>query len=127
LRISTFVPPLFNERLVLNEHTRINGRTSTQPAIAHSFLITSANLFTPNGLATVLVTGKLRGNLLKPYAIPTSSIRSHSWKMSGRVGGTSTNNVSFGSVEDGVACIDIRPKRSQIVDGSSGIPKAALM
>lgn len=58
--------------------TRIRGSTSIQPASEHSRRIVSVNLFSGKGLATVLVEGKVRLRLLKPYATATSSIISHS-------------------------------------------------
>lgn len=45
-------------------------------------------------LATVFVAGNVFFNLLKPYAMATSSMMSHSWSMSGRVGGTCTTILS---------------------------------
>lgn len=46
--------------------TRMSGRTSTHPAIAHSFRTTSANLLIAKGFATVLVLGRPVGRLLNP-------------------------------------------------------------
>lgn len=50
----------------------------------------------------MLVAGKVWGKLLNPYAIATSSIISHSCRMSGRVAGTSTNSSSGleGDIDD---------------------------
>lgn len=78
--------------------TRIRGRTSTHPAIAHSIRIISLSLLTARGCATVLVRGKVFGKLLKPYAMAASSMISHSWRISGRVAGTSTSSSSGFSV-----------------------------
>ena len=46
--------------------TRMRGRTSTQPAYAHSCRMISLSLLTASGCATVLVAGKTSGRLLNP-------------------------------------------------------------
>lgn len=76
----------------------MRGRTSVQLASVHSRRSTSVSLLTGNGLATVLVCGNVRLRLSNPYAIATSSMMSHSCRMSGRVGGTWTWISSSGSM-----------------------------
>lgn len=72
----------------------MSGRTSTNPARAHSLLTISLILLSSRGCATVLVGGKVSGRLLKPYAMAASSIKSHSCMISERVGGTCTDTAS---------------------------------
>ena len=58
----------------------------------------SLSLLGGNGFATVLVCGNVFFKLSNPYAIATSSIMSHSCRMSGRVGGTYTWISSSGAM-----------------------------
>lgn len=74
--------------------TKIKGSTSMKPLSAHSFRMMSDSLLIGRGFATVLLDGKVFFRLLKPYATATSSIRSHSCRISGRVGGTLTMSLS---------------------------------
>lgn len=91
--------------------TRMSGRTSTQPAYAHSCRMMSLSLLTASGCATVLVAGNVSGKLLNPYAIAASSIMSHSCRMSGLVGGIATSSVSM-SPDESSTPNDMRSRRS---------------
>jgi hypothetical protein len=95
--------------------TRMKGKASTHPAMAHSFRITSVSLLIGNGCATVLVWGKISGRLLKPYATAASSIMSTSWKMSGRVHGSETIRAS-GSLGERVGDRVMRVRSDWIVE-----------
>lgn len=106
--------------------TRMSGRTSTHPAIAHSLRMRSLSLLTANGWATVLVAGNVLGRLLKPKAMAASSMISHSWRMSGRVIGISTAKVS-GSVFDTVASRDIRQSSLEISPADKFVPVHELI
>lgn len=68
----------------------MRGRTSIHPASEQSRRIVSLSLLGGKGLATVLVGGNVLLRLLNPYATAASSMMSHSWRISGRVGGTRT-------------------------------------
>jgi hypothetical protein len=53
-------------RVSADTRTRMSGRTSTQPAYAHSCRMISLSLLTASGCATVLVAGNASGRLLNP-------------------------------------------------------------
>ena len=77
----------------------MRGKTSLYPANAHSLRIESESLFRGNGAAMVLVEGIVLGILLNPKAMATSSIISHAWRISERVGGTKTSSSPEGNKE----------------------------
>lgn len=76
----------------------MSGRTSVQLASEHNLRIVSVSLLGGYGFATVFVCGNVFFKLSNPYAIATSSMMSHSCKMSGRVGGTCTWISSSGAM-----------------------------
>jgi hypothetical protein len=104
----------------------MRGRTSTQPAYAHSCRMRSLSLLTASGCATVLVLGNVSGRLLNPYAIAASSIMSHSCRMSGRVGGMATSSVSASPGESSVRN-DMRSRRSLTCGAERFSPVHELM
>ena len=97
--------------------TKMKGKTSTNPANAHSRLTTSVSLLIANGCATVLVGGKVSGRLLNPYAMAASSMISHSCMMSGRVGGISTFTTSTlsSALTDAVSVMRSRREATSLV------------
>jgi hypothetical protein len=106
--------------------TKIRGKTSTQPAEAHSARTISDNLLISSGCATVLVAGNVSGRLLNPYAIAASSMISHSWKMSGLVAGISTR-ISSSFAGEIVALWDMRSSSGTISAEVSFSPVHELM
>ena len=68
-----------------------NVRHSVKPAAEMPSRSRSVNLLRPNCSAMQLVNGGVRSTLLKPYAIATSSMMSHAWMTSCRVGGISNH------------------------------------
>eukprot|EP01139_Manchomonas_bermudensis_P009680 Amastigsp_a339439_708.p3 type:complete len:214 gc:universal Amastigsp_a339439_708:281-922(+) len=91
LAMTTALVPSSTRRMrakqsALEQRAKVSA--SVKPHIASSSRSSSENLLMGSWRPTVEQVGNVRGTLLNPYAMATSSTMSHACRMSARVGGT---------------------------------------